>query len=285
MSDASRDGSGEGPGSGAAAGGFAELAHRDGPKIGTYVAEFATPGLGRILAAARCEFAFVDMEHSGFSFETARAVLGDLHGQGIATLLRPPSQAGHHLQRAADVGGRGIVAPMIGTADEARALVDAIKYPPLGRRGVALGIAHDDFRPAPAADALARANAKTVAVALIETAEGAANAREIAAVEGIGALWIGHLDLGASLGVPGEPEHPRFVEAVGAVMTAARERGLGVGRVVASAEEGARVHAQGCDWLCYLGDAWLLQKALREGAAEIRARIEAARPGRNVRKD
>ena len=168
---------------------------------------------------------------------------------------------------------------MVGTADEARALVAAIKYPPLGRRGVALGIAHDDFRPGPVADALARANARTVAVALIETGEGAANAAEIAAVEGIDALWIGHLDLGASLGVPGEPDHPRFVEAVGAVMAAARECGLGVGRVVAGAEEGARVHAEGCDWLCYLGDAWLLQKALSEGAADIRARIGAARGG------
>lgn len=257
--------------------GFAELARRPGPKIGTYVGEFATPGLGRILAGAGCEFAFVDMEHSGFGFETARAVLADLHSRGVATLLRPPSKRGDHLQRAADVGAQGVVAPMVNDAGEARALVAGIKYPPLGHRGVALGIAHDDFAPRPPAEAFARANAKLSAVALIETARGVENVREIAAVEGIDALWIGHLDLGTSLGVPGELEHPRFVEAVGAIMAAARERGLGVGRVVSSPEEAARLHAEGCDWLCYLGDAWLLQKALREGAAEIRERIAGAR--------
>ena len=257
--------------------GFAALLARPGPKIGTYVGEFATPGLGRILAGAGCEFAFVDMEHSGFGFETARATLADLHAQGLATVLRPPSKRGDHLQRAADVGAQGVVAPMVNDAGEARALVAGIRYPPLGRRGVALGIAHDDFLARPPAEALADANAKVRAVALIETAAGVENVREIAAVEGIDALWIGHLDLGASLGVPGETEHPRFREAVAAVMAAARERGLPVGRVAASPAEAARLHAEGCDWLCYLGDAWLLQKALREGAAEIRALIGSGR--------
>jgi len=250
-----------------------ELLDAREPSLGTYVGEFATPGLGRILKAADCAFAFVDMEHSGFGFETARAVLGDLHSQGVATLLRPPSKRPDHYQRAADIGAQGIVAPMVSSAAEARDLVAAIKYPPRGRRGVALGIAHDDFVARPVAEALAAADARTSAVALIETADGVERCGEIAAVEGIDALWIGHLDLSASLGVPGEFDHPSFVEAVGTVMAAARERGTSVGRVVSSAEEAVRVIGEGCDLVCYLGDAWLLRKALGEGLTEIRRRL------------
>ena len=72
---------------------FHELTQSRQLKLGTYIGEFATPGIGQILKASGCEYAFVDMEHSGFTFETVKAVLRNLHDAGIATAVRPPSAA------------------------------------------------------------------------------------------------------------------------------------------------------------------------------------------------
>lgn len=251
--------------------GFRDMMAGDGLRLGTYLGEFATPGIGEILAATGCQFAFVDMEHSGIGFETAHQVLRNLHGAGIATMLRVPSKATHHLQRAADIGAQGIIAPMVGSAEEARACVSAIKYAPEGTRGVALGIAHDNYRRQPVTEALAAANAKTGFVALIETADGAKNVAEIVKTPGLDAIWIGHLDLSTSLGIPGAFDDERFTVAIDRITRAARDAGVPVGRLVGSVEEAAAVHEQGCEMIAYLGDIWLLQKALGDGLAAIRS--------------
>ena len=260
--------------------GFMELTEHKRLKVGTYLGEFASPGIGRILRNAGTEFAFVDMEHSGFGFETAAALLRHLHDAGIATVLRPPSQETHHLSRACDIGAQGVVPAMMSTAEQARACLDAIKYPPAGQRGCALGIAHDDYRAKPVAEAMEAANRKVGLVALIETAQGVQNSDAIAAIDGVECLWIGHLDLSASLGIPGQFDNPLFTEAVATVMAAARRHGKSVGRLVGSAEEGEKLFAEGCDFICYLGDIWLLGKALGDGLTAIRERVgDAAEAG------
>lgn len=242
-------------------------------KVGTYVGQFASPGFGRILKSAGCQFAVVDMEHSGFSFETIRDVLGQLHDVGIASVTRPPSQSAHHLARLCDIGAQGVVPPMLSTVEQARACLDAIKYAPEGKRGCAFGIAHDDYNALVPADALKAGNARTSFVPLIETAEGVKNADAIAAIDGVDCLWIGHTDLSVSLGVPGDYNAARFKDAVATVMAAARRHSKSVGRLIGSPEEAARVYGEGVDFICYLGDTWLLQKALRDGFDGIRGAI------------
>lgn len=250
---------------------FGQLAGSKDLKLGTYIGEFATSGCGRILKSAGCDFAFVDMEHSGFTFETAKALLRSMHDQGIATMLRPPSKEPHHLARACDIGAQGVCPPMLGNVDQAKNCVAAIKFPPDGIRGCALGIAHDDYLQGPVGRAVEEANSKTSFVALIETEEGIRNCDEIASVEGVDCIWLGHLDLSLSLGIPGQFDHPRFVEAVEAFMAAAAKNGKSAGRLVGSPEEGAKLHKDGCDFICYLGDIWLLQRALREGFEAIKS--------------
>nr|WP_325253523.1 aldolase/citrate lyase family protein [Amylibacter sp.] len=252
---------------------FRTILTQESVPIGTYLGEFATPGIGEILSAVGCEFVFVDMEHSGFSFETCVQILRNLHGAGIATMLRVPSKSTHHLQRGADIGGQGIIAPMINTAKEARDCVAAIKFEPTGKRGVALGIAHNDFRRQPVVDAMDEANEKTGLIALIETAEGLKNCEEISAVPGLDAIWIGHLDLSASLGIPGQFDNPIFTSSISRIMNAAEAEGIVVGRLVSNPAEAVRSCRQGCRLICYLGDIWLLQKALEEGITAIRSEI------------
>jgi 2-dehydro-3-deoxyglucarate aldolase/4-hydroxy-2-oxoheptanedioate aldolase len=258
---------------------FTELLGTKRLKVGTYIGEFATPGIGRMLEVAGCDFAFVDMEHSGFGFETVKALLRHLHDCGVATVLRPPSKADHHIARACDVGAQGVVPPMLETEAQATALARAIKYPPRGTRGAAFGIAHDGYRPRPVAEARAQADATTSAVALVESADGVRNAAAIAAVEGIDCLWIGHLDLSSSLGITGEFEAAAFKDAVATVMRAGAANGLSVGRLAGSPGEAEALFAQGCDFICYSGDVWLFTAALSQGVSAVRDRIGDAVAG------
>ena len=193
--------------------------------------------------------------------------------QAIASLVRPPSQAYHHMARACDVGAQGLIPPMLGSAAEARACLDAINYVPDGKRGCALNIAHDDYHPASVLEALSAANKKTSLTPLIETAEGIENCDEIAAMDGVDCLWIGHFDLSTSLGIPGDFENPLFTDAVDAVLAAGAKHNKSVGRLVGSPEEGAALFEQGFDFICYLGDMWLLQRALSEGFSAIKAAV------------
>lgn len=253
--------------------GLKALARSRELKVGNFVVEFATPGIGHILKAAGLDFAFFDMEHSGFSYETLKSVVRYFEAAGLPVIVRVPGQSPDMLARACDMGAEGLIAPMISNVAQAQAMVDAVKYFPAGKRGVGLQMAHDNYRAAPVAGALSAANDRTVVICLIETAEGAENADAIAALPGVDGLWIGHFDLSVSLGIPGEFANPVFTAAVDRIIAGARKHNKALGRLVPSVEHGISFYRQGFDFICYSGDIWVLRdglaaasKAIREGA-------------------
>lgn len=257
--------------------GLRDTFDRPGIVLGHYIGEFVTPGIGHILANAGCEFVFFDMEHSAFSFETLKAGLRYLEAAGLPAVVRIPSKTPDQIARAMDCGAEGLVIPMLSSAEEARQVLDYMKYTPVGRRGVALGIAHDRYRPGPVREKLELANRQSVLVALIETREAIANIDAIAATEGVDVLWIGHFDLSCSLGIPGQFEHSDFLSALREIERAAKRHGKHLARMVTDVESGIALAQSGYDIICYHGDIWLLQQALREGLAAIRAGISEVR--------
>jgi 2-keto-3-deoxy-L-rhamnonate aldolase RhmA len=244
------------------------------PKFGHFIVEFATPGIGHILKSAGCDFVLFDMEHSGFGFETAKSAIRYMEAAALPAIVRVPSKEYHHIARAADMGAEGIMLPMVGTAAEARQIVSSMKYTPEGRRGVALGIAHDRYQPGSIKAKFEAANKRTTLFAQIETAEGVANADKIAAVPGVDCLWIGHMDLSVSLGVPGEFDNPKFHQAVVKVAAAARKHGKSLGRLVPNVEQGEALYRLGFDFICYSGDVWVLHDALAGALSALRARCK-----------
>ncbi|MBC7799593.1 MAG: hpch/hpai aldolase [Gemmatimonadaceae bacterium] len=250
---------------------------RDGRlHAGHFVVEFATPGIGHILAGAGATFCFLDMEHSGFGFETVKTTLRHLEGAGVAGMVRVPSQAYDHVARALDMGAEGVMVPMLGTGEQAAAFVRHAKYWPDGARGCAFGIAHDRYRPGSPAPKMAAANARTTLFALIETAAGARNADAIAATPGLDCLWVGHFDLSASLGVPGDFGCRAYRDAQEAICAAAQRHGKALGRLVGGMAEAEAAVQDGFTLIAYGGDIWLLQQAVAAGVQGIAA-LDAAR--------
>lgn len=239
-------------------------------KVGHFVVEFATPGIGYMLKNAGCDFVLFDTEHSGFHFETIKATLRYFEAARLPAIVRVPSKEYHHVARAADMGAEGIMLPMVNDAAEARSVLDSLKYTPLGQRGVALGVAHDLYLAGAVLDKLGAANERTTFFAQIETRAGVENADAIAALDGVDCLWVGHFDLSASLGIPGQFEHRDFLDAIDAVTRACRRHGKATGRLVPDVATGADYNRRGFDFICYSGDVWAYQAAVKAGIDGIR---------------
>jgi 2-keto-3-deoxy-L-rhamnonate aldolase RhmA len=240
-------------------------------KLGHFIVEFATPGIGHILKSAGCDFALFDLEHSGFSFETVKSAIRYFEAADLSAIVRVPSKDYHHIARACDMGAEGVMVPMVNSAAEAESIVQCIKYHPRGKRGVALQVAHDRYRGGPVPDKLAAANQRTTVFCQIETRDGAGNAEAIAGTEGVDCLWVGHFDLSVSLGIPGQFEHPEFLAAIEATVAAAKKHRKSLGRLVPSVELGIDLYKQGFDFCCYSGDVWVLHNALAEAFGKLRA--------------
>ncbi|MGH6883578.1 MAG: HpcH/HpaI aldolase family protein, partial [Hypericibacter sp.] len=251
-----------------------QMARSKKVKLGHFIVEFATPGIGHIVKSAGGDFVLFDLEHSGFSFETVKSAIRYFEAAGIAVICRVPSKNYDHIARACDMGAEGIMVPMVGSAEEARAILDCMKYYPEGKRGVALQVAHDNYRPGDVAKKQAAANKRTTLFCQIETAEGVRNADKIAALPGVDCLWVGHFDLSTSLGIPGQFGDPKFTDAIDKVAAATRNHDKALGRLVPTVEAGVDYFNIGFDFICYSGDVWVLHNALADALTKLRGACE-----------
>ena len=163
--------------------GLKEMARERTAKIGHFIVEFTTPGIGYMLKNAGCDFVLFDTEHSGFHNETIKSTLRYFEAARVPAIVRVPSKEYHHIARAMDMGAEGLMVPMVNDAAEAQAILDCMKYVPEGKRGVALGVAHDHYTGGAVMEKLAAANRRSTLFAQIETAAGVENAEEIAALD------------------------------------------------------------------------------------------------------
>ena len=113
--------------------------------IGTWVFEFNSSGIARLLASTGVDFVVYDMEHSGFGMDSIKALLSQSRPLDLAVLVRPPAGEYHLIGPLLDAGANGIIVPKVESAREAERIADACRYFPLGHRGAAFSISHDDY--------------------------------------------------------------------------------------------------------------------------------------------
>src|SRR5262245_18043701 len=138
----------------------------------------------RIAKTAGFDTIYVDLEHSSFSIDTASQLSTMALEAGIPALVRVPSNPPDYNSRVLDGGALGVIAPGVRSAGQARSVVAAAKFPPLGERGFGGGLAHLQFRAFPQAEALAAMNDATMVIVQVESAAGLERGDDIAAVEG-----------------------------------------------------------------------------------------------------
>jgi 2-keto-3-deoxy-L-rhamnonate aldolase RhmA len=242
--------------------------------MGTMVMEFTVPAIGRIAGVAGAEFVLFDMEHTPLTIDRLASLTAAMNGSGVDAWVRVPYAGYPELGRLLDIGVRGVMLPNVQSAAEVARAVDRIKYPPKGNRGVALGLAHDGYRRGDPIETMLQANDATVLVAQLESEAGVSSAADIAAVDGVDVLWVGHNDLTTSLGIPGQFEHQRYLDAIDHVATAARDGGRSGGFRPDSVPHAMDVLARGYRCLAYLSDVAAYRSVLSTGIEEIRAKSE-----------
>ena len=248
-----------------------------GSAFGAMIFEFFTPGIAQICKAAGAEFMLYDMEHTAISTETLRQQFALCRGLGIVPMVRVPTTEYDFIARMLDVGAMGIMVPMVDTAEQAAFIASCCKYPPVGRRGAAFGVGHDDFTGGSVLDKMKAGNERTLVICQIETAVGAENCDAIAAVPGVDVLWLGHFDLTNFMGIPAQFDNPRYLKAVDDVVAACDRHGKTPAFMAADQKWMKDYLAKGFRLMAYGVDIGIFQTALAQGIYFMRANAAPAR--------
>ncbi|MFQ6040939.1 MAG: HpcH/HpaI aldolase/citrate lyase family protein [Candidatus Poribacteria bacterium] len=242
--------------------------------LGHIVMEFASPGLVTMLANAQFDFVLFDTEHTRFSIETIGEMIRYARSAGLPAIVRVPRGQHDQMSRIMDAGANGIMAPNVQSRAEAESIIQATKYAPLGNRGTAFGIAHDDFELGDVLQKITQANEQTLIIAQIESVSGVENVEAILGVEGVDVGWIGHFDLTQSMGIPGQFEHPDYLKAVEKVIVACQHQGKAGGFMGANPNAVLELVRKGFRCVAYGSDIGIYRAALTDGLQEIRQHLQ-----------
>jgi 2-keto-3-deoxy-L-rhamnonate aldolase RhmA len=182
-------------------------------------------------AAKTCgyDWLFLDLEHNSMDLDTAVQISVAALDAGIAPFVRVPAMQTTLATRALDGGAIGVVMPHVDTPEEAREIVDKLKYPPIGHRSIVGAQPHYDFRPINVGEATRELNAIVMVVVMLETPKAIENADKIAAVPGVDSLLIGTSDLTLELGIPGKFDDPQVEKAYRTMIAACKKHGKWAG--------------------------------------------------------
>lgn len=197
---------------------------------------------------------WVDAEHFPWDPRDIDAMIARHHEADIDCLWRPGTKEKNALYRLLEDGAAGLMIPHVSTAEQARALVQAVKFPPLGDRGMSGGGRDARYWVGMAKDYVEAANRETFLCVQIETPEAVANAEAIAAVPGVEMLFIGPGDLSLRLGCSPAPSDPAMRAAHEKVAAACRAHGKAWGRPVGSAEDARTIIGQGAQLIAFGSD-------------------------------
>lgn len=250
------------------ANGFKKALGQGSQQIGIWLG-LCHPAAAEICAVAGYDWCLIDCEHAPNTVQTTFSQLQAVAPYPIAPVVRPAWNDPVEIKRLLDIGARNLLIPMVQSADEARAAVAAVRYPPEGIRGVGAGVARV-ARWGGITDYLARANDEMCVLCQVETVEALARLDEIVAVEGVDGVFIGPADLAASMGHLGNPGHPEVRAAIDDSIVRIRKGGKAPGILqgdVASARHYLEIGAQ---FVAVGIDAVLFRRAATELLQQVR---------------
>lgn len=236
-------------------------------QIGLWVT-IPDPGVAEALAGAGFDWLLFDTEHTPVEVTTVMTLLQAAAPYPVSALVRPVENDTALIKRHLDQGAQTLLIPYVQSAEEAAAAVAAMHYAPAGVRGVA-GL-HRGGRYGRIPGYHARASEELCLLVQVETLAALDRIEDIAAVDGVDGVFIGPADLGATMGLPGQPGHPevkkRVIEGIG------RLKAMGVPAGVLTTDEafardciaaGTLFTAVGLDFALLLKGADMLAAAFR----------------------
>ena len=242
--------------------------------LGTWIT-LGNGSIAEILSRCSFDWLVIDLEHSVISLSEAQQMIRVISLSGKVPLVRLSDQSSTLIKRVMDAGAAGVIVPNVKTAEEAKAVVAGVQYPPKGTRGVGLaraqgyGFNFEEYKT--------WADKGSIVIVQIEHVLGVKNLREILAVPGIDGILIGPYDLSGSIGLPGDLKNPKVEELVREAVVIAEEKKISAGIHVVSPdlEEVKLRIQQGFNFIGYSLDTIILGKTFQEHLQIIREQIKS----------
>jgi 2-keto-3-deoxy-L-rhamnonate aldolase RhmA len=253
------------------------------PQIGCYVT-FPSPEVVELLAHAGMDYVILDLQHSSPDWQTLAHMIRAADAGGTAPLVRVHTRDPDILLKVLETGAEGINLPMVKSADEVRAAIDAMYYAPLGHRSACGHTRAGGYnsRRADFPEHVKRQHERVTLWCAVEDPEALANVGDIAALRpGPDVIGVGRGDLSVSMGLPGQVNHPEVIAANERVIAEVQRRSEGrtaSSTMLQRTEDFAPWLARGCRLFTYAADAILLMDAARgavesfKGATNVSAR-------------
>ena len=225
------------------------------------------------MSGAGFDWLAVDLEHSVITIREAEELIRVIALSGVCPLVRLSDNDPVQIKRVMDAGAHGVIVPMVNSASDAERAVEAVRYPPRGKRGVGLaraqgyGSSFESYKK--------WLDEESVVVVQVEHIEAVNNLEAILSVDGIDGFFVGPYDLSGSLGIPGQFDHPAMKEAMGTIQSTAiaSDRAAGIHVIQPDAEELLQRVGEGYTFLAYSLDIRMLDSACRSGLNAIRSKM------------
>lgn|SRR5687767_6438011 len=242
----------------------------NGGTLGTWI-KLSSPESVEIMAHAGFDFVVIDLEHTTLDLGAASTHIAMARALGVDPLVRVPDHGLSVIQRVLDAGAAGVVVPHVDTVEQARAVVRATCFPPRGDRGSGGTSRAGRWGLLPRADYLEYGNEQALCVVQLESEVAIRNTREILALDGIGAAFVGTADLSMSMGVAaGSDEVDRLATSA---LAAAAAAGVPIGTASATSDQARAALARGYDYVVVSNDTSILASGGRAIVNALKAPV------------
>ena len=236
--------------------------------LGSWIT-IAHPAVAEIMSRANFDWLAVDLEHSVITIREAEELIRVIALSEVTPLVRLTSNDPNQIKRVMDAGAHGIIVPMVNSSEEAVQAVESTKYAPNGKRGVGLARAQGYGSSFEIYNRWQED--QTIVIVQIESIDAVNNLEEIFSVEGVDGYMIGPYDLSGSLGIPGQFDHPEFVEVTNQINNTARKMKItrGIHIIEPDPKELKKRIEEGYRFIAYSLDIRMLDTSCRIGIDTI----------------
>lgn len=194
--------------------------------LGTSYGQLRDVEIARILKAAGFDYAYLDAEHGGYDLETVQDICRVANLCGLTVFTRVADMQYDLIARVLDCGSDGVIFPRVESPELLDRAVSWCKFPPVGIRGFGLGTMQADYEPVTIPQLIEHRNENGMIILQIETEKAVDGREELLSVPGLDVVMVGPVDLSISLGVPGNFESPKFIEAIDKIRDTCVAKGI-----------------------------------------------------------
>lgn len=228
-----------------------------GNVVGTF-AKITDPSVVEVLGLAGFDFFVLDNEHVAMNRESMTHILRAAELSNIVPIVRVRENRAVEMLQALDAGALGVQVPHVNTRDDARHVVESVKYAPDGHRGYASSHRAGAFGFLNPLDYVAQSNRETLVVCYCETQTAIENLQAIANVDGVDVIFIGPWDLSQSLGIIGQLDHPDLGRQIDRIIDTTRTANKAVGIIASDADEARRWFDRGVQYVTISSDLGMM---------------------------